>query len=141
MKTISAKRGVGIGCLFVGVGTIIRPVSTALASPTPEEISRSFTQSMQQAPDYWVLLPWLFAFAGCVAVVIGIRQWQKHQAMPRVLNHPGKLVKEMVLEADLNPVEMKKLKSLARELDCEYALTLLLCPSLMEKPTDDPANR
>jgi hypothetical protein len=107
------------------------------ASPTPEEISRSFTESMQQEPDYWRMLPWFFAFAGSVLVVMFIRQRQVRQAMPRVLNHPGKLVREMVRNADIDAAEMKKLKAEAKELDCEHALTLLLCPSLRDKPPEE----
>jgi hypothetical protein len=111
--------------------------TAAGATPTNEEISRSFSENMDQAPDYSRLIPWLFALAGIVAAVIYIRQRQKRQAVPKALNHPGKLMREIIRTGEINPVEMKKLSGRARELDCQNPLTLLLCPSLLSAGQPD----
>jgi hypothetical protein len=105
--------------------------ATAQATPTVEEITRSFSQNMDQEPDYGRVIPWLFGLAGAVVVVIYFRQRQKREAVPRALNHPGKLLREVVKIAEIDPVEMKRLKLLAAEHDYSSPLTLLLCPSLL----------
>jgi len=106
---------------------------TASASPTMDEITRSFNQNMDQEPDYSRMVPWLFGAAGAVLVVMFFRQWQKREAMPRTLNHPGKLVREVAKIVEIDPVELKRLKLLALEHDCSSPLTLLLCPSILKK--------
>jgi hypothetical protein len=111
----------------------------AAAVPTNEDILRSFNENMDQVPDYSRLIPWLFAAAGIVVVLVYLQQRQKRQAVPRVLNHPGKLVREIIRGGGIDPLEMKRLAGLARELDCENPLTLLLCPSLLDKkPAEAP---
>jgi hypothetical protein len=111
----------------------------AHGTPTQEDIVKSFNENMSQPPDYGKLLPWFFAFCGAVAVIVYFNQRQKRQAIPMALNHPKKLIKEMVKGADIDPAEMKKMTQLARELDCESPLTLMLCPSLMNKDGKDQA--
>jgi hypothetical protein len=111
---------------------------TASATPTPEDVLRSFNQSMDQEPDYSKLLPWLLLFAAATVAVVVFRQRQKRQAVPRALNHPGKLIREVVKMAEIDPVQMKELKALAQEHGCDSPLTLLLCPSLMGKASTEP---
>src|ERR1700677_3656770 len=94
--------------LFLAV--IAASVSPALALVSQDDVFRSLTQNMDSEPDYGKLLPWLFAIAGLIAVIIYIRQRQKRQAVPKALNHPGKLVREVVRLADLDPDELKALK-------------------------------
>jgi hypothetical protein len=119
---------------------ILAPVTLVLATPTNEEILRSFNENMDQAPDYALVIPWLFAAGGAIAIVMYFRQYQKRQAVPKPLNHPRKLVKEVVKNMQMDPLEMKKLSAQAKELGCDSPLTLLLCPSLTraeEAPTAD----
>jgi hypothetical protein len=112
----------------------------ALANPTQDDVFRSLTQNMEEQPDYSKIIPWIFAVAGLVVVVIFMRQWQRRQAVPKVLNHPGKLIREVTKLAEIDAAEMKKLKNRAEELGCDNPLTLLLCPSLMEKPQGAKSN-
>jgi predicted restriction endonuclease len=127
MKTLF-RRGLLPACVVICLSR------AALAVPTNEDILRSFNENMDQAPDYSRLIPWVCILAGIVAVVIFFRQRQKRQAIPKALNHRGKLLKEMVRSIETDPAEMKRISGLARELDCENPLTLLLCPSLLNKP-------
>jgi hypothetical protein len=116
--------------------------SAASAKPTQEEFFRSLTQNMTQEPDYQRLIPWAFAIAGVVVAIAYLSQRQKRQALPKPLNHQGKLVKEMIRTAGLDPAEIKRLGGLAQRLDCQSPLTLLLCPSLLAPaapPTEPPA--
>jgi hypothetical protein len=117
--------------LFLPTGNGQLP--TARATPTQEDVFRSLSQNMQQTPDYSLVLPFLFAVAGVVVVVIFLRQRQKNQANPKALNHPGKLVREISKLAAIDPAEMKRLRGLAQQYECENPLTLLLCPSILGK--------
>jgi hypothetical protein len=105
----------------------------AFATPTEEDILRSFNQNMDQAPDYGRMIPWLLAAVGAVVIVVCFRNWQKRQAVPKKLNHPRKLVREIVRGIEIDPAEMKRITQLARELNCQSPLTILLCPSLTAK--------
>jgi hypothetical protein len=126
MKKESTK-----GIAWGGVCALLMKASIVLATPTQDEIVKSFNDNMNQAPDYGLLIPWFFAACGAVAVVIYFRNRQKRQAIPQSLNHPKKLVKEIVKSVELDPAEMKRVTQLARELNCDNPLTLLICPSLM----------
>jgi hypothetical protein len=105
--------------------------SPARAVATPEDIERSFNQSMDSAPDYSKLIPWLFLLAGVIAVVVYFNQRQKKEAIQKPLNHPKKLIREVARMAEIDAADMKQLKQKAQEVGCENPLTLLLCPSLM----------
>ena len=101
---------------------------------TDEDIVRSFNEHMVQEPDYTAFIPWLLGLAAVVIIVIYVRQRQKIAAVPKALNHPGKLVREMTKLADIDSAEMKKYKAIARQMQVESPLTLMLCPSLLNAP-------
>lgn len=108
------------------------PLAQARAADlTQDDVFRSINDSMHQGLDYGLLIPFFFCIAGVVAIVIYIRQYQKRQALPKTLNHQGKLVREMAKIAAIDPAEMRKYKLLADQMKCENPLTLMLCPSLM----------
>jgi len=124
-------------CLCAAALFFLVFASPASATVSQDDVFRSLTQNMDEQPDYWKLLPWFLAAAGVVAIVIFVRQRQRLAAVPRVVNHPGKLLREVIRTADLDPSEVKELKARAAELNCENPLTLLLCPSLLAKPAVD----
>jgi|GEM_PF-5258842 len=101
---------------------------------TQEEVFKSLNENMHEQPDYSKVIPVVLVFVGVVMVIVYMRQRQKRQAVPRIMLNPGKLQKEMIKEVGLDPREMKQLKLKAAELNCEHALTLLLCPSLLGRP-------
>jgi hypothetical protein len=123
--------------LYLFLPTANCQLPTVLATPSMDDITKSFNQNMDQEPDYSKMIPWLFGVAGIVATVMYFRQRQKRAAVPRALNHPGKLVKEVVKIAELDPLELKRLKALAAEYNCTSPLTLLLCPSLLNKADEE----
>jgi hypothetical protein len=116
---------------FVALCAMQFHIQAARAVATPEDIERSFNQSMDSAPDYSKLIPWAFLLAGVIAVVVYFNQRQKKEAIQKPLNHPKKLIREVVRMAEIDAADMKQLKQKAQEIGCENPLTLLLCPSLM----------
>jgi hypothetical protein len=125
--------GLAAMALLLGLSAI------AAAEPTQEDVFRSLNESMHESPNYGLVLPWLFAAAGVVAVVVYFRQRQKVQAIPKPLNHPGKLVREMTQLAGVDAAEIKRLKALAKERQVSSPLVLLLCPSLLDSSATEGA--
>jgi hypothetical protein len=72
-----------------------------------------------------------------IAVVVYFNQRQKKEAIQKPLNHPKKLIREVVRLAEIDPADMKNLRRKADELGCENPLTLLLCPSLLNPSGDE----
>jgi len=136
MKTKLDSFGCRMATL-IGMALLLLAPSTAWGTPTEEDILRSFNENMDQPPDYGRLIPWLFALAGAVVVVVYFRQWQKRQAVPRPLNNPRKLIREMANAIDIDPAELKRITQQAKDLNCESPLTLLLCPSLLGEESRD----
>ncbi|WP_428937427.1 hypothetical protein [Fontivita pretiosa] len=103
------------------------------SAPTQEEIFRSINKSVGETVDPGKFLAALFVIAGLIVVVALISQRRKRVITPRVLNHPGKLLKEVSRRVGLKPAELRNLRALA-EADEQVSdpLTLLLCPSLLE---------
>ncbi|HWP39980.1 MAG TPA: hypothetical protein VNL70_03565 [Tepidisphaeraceae bacterium] len=107
--------------------------SSSVAAPTQEEVLRSISKSVGQPVDPGRFLIALFAIGGLIVVAAFISQRRKRVIAPRVLNHPGKLLKEVSRRVGLKPAELRHLRRLA-EVDEQVSnpLTLLLCPSLLE---------
>ena len=109
-------------------------ISTTLsAAPTQEDVFRSIQDNVGQSTDPRKILAF---FIGAVAIVIllGVfSHWRKREAKPKILNHQGKLLKEIAAALSLKPAEIKQLKILAEEQKILSPLTLLLCPSLLAK--------
>jgi hypothetical protein len=138
MSQVKSKICIVVALVALFVLTLATPV---LSAPTQDDVFRSLSRNMEAQPDYGRLLPWLCAAAGLVAVIIYLSQRQKRQAVPKTLNHPGKLLREVIRVAELDPDEMKQLKALAQEQNCQSPLTLLLCPSLRggeENKSEEP---
>jgi hypothetical protein len=108
----------------------------AWSAPTQEEVLRSINENVSEGPDYGRMIPWVLAAIGVTVAVMFFRQRQKQQANPKPLNHPKKLVREIVRSIEIDAVEMKQLSARAKELDCDNPLTLLLCPSMLSKPQE-----
>jgi hypothetical protein len=105
--------------------------SGVLATPTQQEVFKS--DNVGQKTDSGHFLAVLLAIAA-VAVFIGIfSKRERKAAVPRALNHQGKLIKEIMKGVHLRPAEVRQLRTLADAQDLENPLTLLLCPSVLEK--------
>jgi hypothetical protein len=120
--------------LFAGVLLVTTVVS---ATPTQEEFLKSIQDNVSQSTDPRKVLAFLVGAAAVVILLAVFSQWRKREVAPRVLNHQGKLMKELSSSIDLKTAEIKQLKSLAEDQDVISPLTLMLCPSLLAKAVKD----
>jgi hypothetical protein len=105
----------------------------AAGTPTQEEVFRSFQENMVEKTDGTRVIAVVFLAAATVVVLLLVANRHKRQVTPKVLNHPGKLLKEVGKGVALKGSEVKRLKVLAEQCQCSSPLTLLLCPSLLER--------
>jgi hypothetical protein len=79
-------------------------------------------------------------FVGVLALAIVAAYIQKRRAgapkTRKVLRDPKKLLKQIAGDLELSPNELRKLKHHADRLGVENPLTLMLCPSLLKKDTE-----
>ncbi len=117
-----------------------------LAQPTQEDVFRSIQTNVSggggdsSAGSAFLLL--LGAIVVLVVLVqLNRRGQQAVSAGPggrRVVNHSGKLLREIRKEIGLKPVELRQLKLLSEQLATDgqpapSPLTLLICPSVLAK--------
>ena len=112
--------------------------SAAFASPTQDEVFKSIQQSENETVDGGKVLAVLAAGVGLAIVLTLFSRRQKREAIPKPLNHQGKLMRELMKTAGLKSGEVRQIKALADEIAAEgepldSAITLLLCPSLLKK--------
>jgi hypothetical protein len=111
---------------------------SAFAKPTQEEVFKSIQKSENESVDGGKVLAVLAAAAGLAIVLTLFSRRQKREAVPKALNHQGKLMREMMKTAGLKTNEVRQLKLLADELAAageplDSPLTLMLCPSLLKQ--------
>jgi len=99
-------------------------------APTQEQVLRSISENLGEPTDGGKLLAALCAFVAVVILLVLLQSRRVRSIEVKVLNHPGKLMKEVTKAVDLSPMQVKQLKSLASRLGCKSPLTLLLCPSI-----------
>jgi hypothetical protein len=109
---------------------LLSAAPSARANPTEEDVLRSMQENVREQPNYGPVLAVMAATAGIIVAIVVFRQYQKRADSPQILNHPGKLLREMARDLEINPAQVRELKIRADELGCDHALTLLLCPSL-----------
>ncbi len=108
-----------------------------LAEMKLEDVFRSTHDSMDEGPGSGRLIILILGAAIMVGVLVALQYRRKRQALPRAVNHHGKLVKELMKPVGLKPAEMSKLKEVAEEQGLGDPLVLLLCPSLLAKAAQD----
>jgi hypothetical protein len=102
-------------------------------------VFKSISESVGARGDSGKALMLLLAAGLLVLVLVVIGNRRKREAIPKALNHPGQLNREIVKGVELKGQQMKRLKEMAaalREKDgivLENPLVLLLCPSLLAK--------
>lgn len=140
MNPFQAPRSFPLGKLFLAGAAFAVTMSPMVASaaPTPEEISKSFSQNMDGEVN---ASTFLYVVGGALALILLLslanRQWRKGTTTPKVLNHQGKLMREVLRSIPLRGREVKQLKALAEQVEAERPLasplTLMLCPSVLAK--------
>lgn len=133
---------------LMAAATLAGAARSAVAVPTQEEVFRSIEQNVDSTPDDGSPSnkPMLFlCIGGGVVILLAIfSQRQKREAVPRAINHQGKLIKEVARGLGVRPREMKQLKSLADQTmlpgggTVSSPLTLMLCPSQLAKAAQNP---
>jgi hypothetical protein len=134
--------------LVLCLATLATPAS---ATPSQQEVFKSIQSNVSNQGgdnDGGKGLAMLFAAAGAliVALVVGSRLRQR-QAKPKVMDHPGKLIREVLKATPLKARELKQLKLLAEETRrgsaeeaVENPLTLILCPSVLARALKNSPN-
>lgn len=120
-----------------GLALAVVPLQ-AWAAPTPEDISKSFSQNMDGDVN---ASTFLYVVGGALALILLLslanRQWRKASTAPKTLNHQGKLMREVLRSVPLRGREVKQLKALAEQVEADRPLasplTLMLCPSVLAK--------
>jgi uncharacterized protein YneF (UPF0154 family) len=151
-KMVNGKRERGRITLFALVFTFSifhfpfsMNADSALASPTQEDVFKSIQNSENESVDGGKVLAVLAIAVGLVIVLTLFSRRQKREAVPKALNHQGKLMREMMKTAGLKSSEVRQLKALADEIAAageplESPLTLMLCPSLIRKSGQQAAS-
>ncbi len=119
--------------VFLCSSFIIPRSSFTFATPTQDEVLRSIGDNVGETVDPSKLLAVVFCVAAVVVLVALLSYRRKRVAAPKVLNHPGRLLKEVSKSVNLRPAEIKRLKLLAESEQLSSPLVLLLCPSLLAK--------
>jgi hypothetical protein len=126
----------------LSIAAIILACAThARATPTQEEVFQSINQNVGSTVDISKAIPYLLA-AVSMAIMAGLyNYYRKRRTIPRRLNNPMKLSRELSRRISLRSVELRQLKLLAEEQEIEHPLTLILCPSLLGKAIRSPSPR
>jgi hypothetical protein len=110
---------------------ILHLSSFAVAGLTQEEVLKSINQNVGKGVDPNKFLAVALSIVGVIVVIALLAYRRKRVVVPKVLNHQGKLVKEVARAVNLKPAELKRLKVIADAQDLSSPLVLLLCPSLL----------
>jgi hypothetical protein len=129
-------RRVGLGFAAIAVLQV-----SARGAPRQDDVFRSIQDNLGQRTDPTMLLVVFGALAAVVIAALALNHWRQREVSPKVLNHPGKLAREIQREVNLRPAEVRQLKALAEGQPVENPLTLLLCPSLLLKAAKENPDR
>lgn len=107
------------------------------AQPTQEEVFKSIGESVSEPVDSSRALAVAAGIGGAVALLVVVGHWRQRETKPESLDHPGKLLKEVLRNVPLKGAEVKQIKALSQTVQppgggtVASPLTLLLCPSLL----------
>jgi hypothetical protein len=115
---------------------VLLAVPALRAEPTQEEVFKSIGESVDQPIDSKRVIAVLAGIGGAVVLLVVVGQWRGRDRTKAALNHPGKLMKEVLRSVPLKGSELKQIRTLAQEARphgrrVESPLTLLLCPSIL----------
>jgi hypothetical protein len=138
-RDMQAANNVRRRLLLVAAGFWVLASSSSLpAQPTQEEVFKSIGDTVNEPLDTSRVVAVVAAIGGVVVLLVVVGQWRKRDPKSRSLDHPGKLLKEVMRNVPLKGAELKQIKILSQEVRPRGAdrrvdspLTLLLCPSLL----------
>ena len=111
----------------------------SILAATQQDVFKSISDNVGESANTSNVVLLLIAALLLIAVLVVIGRRRRNQAIPKALNSPNLLLKEVVKESDLKAGDLKRLKALADCLREEHGikldnpLVLLLCPSLLAK--------
>jgi hypothetical protein len=119
------------------------PLFSLLAEAKLEDVLRSAQQNMNEGPGAGRLIALLLGAIAIFVLLAVLQQQRKRSAIPKPVNHQGRLLKEVLPALPLKKAELKQLKRLADEQSYCSPLILVLCPSLLNGAVQkcDPAER
>jgi hypothetical protein len=134
-----ARRRMARGLVLLSIlASVALPRGATAASQ--KDVFKSIQDSMGAPKETDSTPAYGLAAAGLVVLVIFVvaNRRQEKVSSPTALNHPGKLMKEVMKEVSLKSGEVKQLKLLAEALEASSGettnpLALILCPSLMAR--------
>ncbi len=143
MRNPNRKKRVAAFAAILFLAGVFRPCSTASATPTQDQVFQSIQNNLGPTYDGNMLLAVLAVGVGIAIVLVVFSKRERREALPRKLNHKGKLMREVIKTAGLKHSQAKALQALAQDLqtsgvEVENPITLLLCPSLTSKRTEKP---
>ena len=122
------------------VAILSSAMSHAAFAASQKDVFKSIQDSMGPQTETSSTPAYLLAGAGVlVLVIVAVVNRRQQKVKPSgALNHPGKLMKQIMREVSLKSNEVKQLKLLAEAAsaysdETPSALTLILCPSLLAK--------
>ena len=84
-----------------------------LAKAKIEDVFRSTGEQLNAAPGSRTMTALLLLGLGIVLVLVLINNRLKRQTTPRVLNHHGRLIREVRRKVALRSADLKRLKAIA----------------------------
>jgi len=133
MRCSNRKRFRSPLCGFAYFAIAIGLSVSSRAAPTQEDVFRSISSNVGQTTDIRKVLAFIIGAAALVILLSVFNKWRQREVQPKVLNHQGKLMKELAAAVALKPAEIKQLKALADEQKVLSPMTLVICPSLLAK--------
>ncbi|HEY8667905.1 MAG TPA: hypothetical protein VIL86_14675 [Tepidisphaeraceae bacterium] len=118
--------------LAAGAGATLF-AAVAFAAPTQEEVFRSIQENVSEPADGGKVLGVIAAGAALLILLLLFSQRYQRKATPKALNHPGKLLKEVLKAVPIRGADIKRLKILAEQKEISSPLVLLLCPSAAKR--------
>ena len=112
---------------------------TVLANPSQDEVFKSISSNVDSHSGNGPMLAILALAAGVILVAAIWKNWSAGPARTNAsLNHPGKLIRELMKSTGLKHGQLRQLRVLSDDLEArgvqvQSPLTLLLCPSLLRK--------
>ena len=122
-------------CVLAAILLLAR---TAHATPQ-DDFLKSMSEGVSNGGESHSILPIVLIVAAVVLLLAFLGTRERKAAKPRPVNHSRKLLKQMGKEMGLGGVEIRQLKVLADVHErtggepLHSPLTLLLCPSLLQK--------
>ncbi len=108
-------------------------MNVLLAQMTLDDFYRSTRESLNEAPSTGRIVALLVVAAALLILLAVLHVRYSRQAVPKTVNHQGRLTREASKALSLQSDELAQLTRAAEEQSLASPLVLLLCPSLLAR--------